>query len=340
MKKEVKLPKFFAENIINIENCYFMKPNLKDLKYLIMLYKRAIEYYAFINNMKLFKLYHNKLIQLTRNSNFMNFINNNIPVEKHVDENKLNNLLDKLKMKINLQSQEKIENNVLKINEKFKKNISNSENIINDLIQQQTINFKEKLKNKKIRNKNENINETNKSINNENFNENNTKNKIENINENINKNNEENRNINFDNVKQKNIKDENKPNLGYFLDENINKINKQCLNLYNEKIDKLLSIYNKLYNDKVQNSNKYIEVLAELNLMLSDSEDDNKYAIENIIESTKEENLKKMNEIINKSNIEVIKNNEKINPNEIYDNENINESTKELLEKIIDSINI
>ena len=45
MKKEVKLPKFFAENIINIENCYFMKPNLKDLKYLIMLYKRAIEYY-------------------------------------------------------------------------------------------------------------------------------------------------------------------------------------------------------------------------------------------------------------------------------------------------------
>lgn len=74
--------------------------------------------------------------------------------------------------------------------------------------------------------------------------------------------------------------------------------------------------------------------------MLPDSEDDNKYAIENIIESTKEENLKKMNEIINKSNIEVIKNNEKINPNEIYDNENINESTKELLEKIIDSINI
>ena len=340
MKKEVKLPKFFAENIINIENCYFMKSNLKDLKYLIMLYKRAIEYYAFINNMKLFKLYHNKLIQLTRNSNFMNFINNNIPVEKHVAETKLKNLLDKLKMKINLQSQEKIENNVLKINEKFKKNISNSENIINDLIQQQTINFKEKLKNKKIRNKNENINETNKSINNENFNENNTKNKIENINENINKNNKENRNINFDNVKQKNIKDENKPNLGYFLDENINKINKQCLNLYNEKIDKLLSIYNKLYNDKVQNSNKYIEILAELNLMLPDSEDDNKYAIENIIESTQEENLKKMNEIINKSNIEVIKNNEKINPNEIYDNENINESSKELLEKIIDSINI
>ncbi len=340
MKNEVKLPKFFAENIINIENSYFMKPNLKDFKYLIMLYKRAIEYYAFINNMKLFKLYHNKLIQLTRNSNFMNFINNNIPVEKHVDETKLKNLLDKLKMKINLQSQEKIENNVLNINEKFKKNISNSENIINDLIQQQTINFKEKLKNKKIRNKNENINETNKSINNENFNENNTKNKIENINENINKNNKENRNINFDNIKQNNIKDENKPNLGNFLDENINKINKQCLNLYNEKIDKLLSIYNKSYNDKVQNSNKYIEVLAELNLILPDSEDDKKHAIENIIESTQEENLKKMNEIINKSNIEVIKNNEKINPNEIYDNENINESSKELLEKIIDSINI
>lgn len=340
MKNEVKLPKFFAENIINIENSYFMKPNLKDFKYLIMLYKRAIEYYAFINNMKLFKLYHNKLIQLTRNSNFMNFINNNIPVEKHVAETKLKNLLDKLKMKINLQSQEKIENNVLNINEKFKKNISNSENIINDLIQQQTINFKEKLKNKKIRNKNENINETNKSINNENFNENNTKNKIENINENINKNNKENRNINFDNIKQNNIKDENKPNIRNFLDENINKINKQCLNLYNEKIDKLLSIYNKLYNDKVQNSNKYIEVLAELNLILPDSEDDKKHAIENIIESTQEENLKKMNEIINKSNIEVIKNNEKINPNEIYDNENINESSKELLEKIIDSINI
>ena len=340
MKNEVKLPKFFAENIINIENSYFMKPNLKDFKYLIMLYKRAIEYYAFINNMKLFKLYHNKLIQLTRNSNFMNFINNNIPVEKHVDETKLKNLLDKLKMKINLQSQEKIENNVLNINEKFKKNISNSENIINDLIQQQTINFKEKLKYKKIRNKNENINETNKSINNENFNENNTKNKIENINENINKNNKENRNINFDNIKQNNIKDENKPNIRNFLDENINKINKQCLNLYNEKIDKLLSIYNKLYNDKVQNSNKYIEVLAELNLILPDSEDDKKHAIENIIESTQEENLKKMNEIINKSNIEVIKNNEKINPNEIYDNENINESSKELLEKIIDSINI
>ena len=51
--------------------------------------------------------------------------------------------------------------------------------------------------------------------------------------------------------------------------------------------------------------------------MLSDSEDDNKYAIENMIESTQEENLKKMNEIINKSNIEAIKNNEKINPNEI-----------------------
>ena len=106
----------------------------------------------------------------------------------------------------------------------------------------------------------------------------------------------ENRNINFDNIKQNNIKDENKPNLGNFLDENINKINKQCLNLYNEKIDKLLSIYNKSYNDKVQNSNKYIEVLAELNLILPDSEDDKKHAIENIIESEKEKDNKEEKE--------------------------------------------
>ena len=305
MKKNnngIKLPKYFSENIIELENSYFRKPNLRDLKYLILLYKTAIEYYAFQNNMKLFLIYHYKLIRLTKSTTALNLFNNLNCEENKIEEVNLLNLLDKLKLKIKVDSQEIIENNLLKINNEFKQQEINTEKIINNSLIQQTNNFKEKLKNKKKRNKNEN---------------------------------KENENINYhisSNQTNQNIEN--------IIIENLEKINKECLKLYNERIEKILSLYNQLYNDKIENSNKYIEVLSELNLMLSEPQDNNsKIEIEKLINSAEERNKEKMNEIINKLKIEILKNIEKINSNELFDNDNINDISKQLLEKIVNTIN-
>ncbi len=307
MKKNnngIKLPKFFSENIIQLENSYFRKPNLRDLKYLILLYKTAIEYYAFQNNMKSFQIYHYKLIRLTKSTTALNLYNNINSEENKIEEVNLLNLLDKLKLKIHVDSQENIEKNVLKINNEYKQREINKEKIINDSLTKQTNNFKEKLKNKKKRNKNEK-NENQKINNNNNISSNQSNQNIENI-----------------------------------IVENLEKINEECSKLYNERIEKLLSLYNQLYNDKVENSNNYIEVLSELNLMLSEPQnDDSKIAIEELINSTKEENKEKMNEIINTLKNEILKNIEKIKSNELLDNDTINDISKQLLEKIVNTIN-
>ncbi len=306
MKKinnDIKLPKYFSENIIQLENSYFTKPNLRDLKYLILVYKNAIEYYALQNNMKSFQIYQKKLIRLT-NSNTALYLYNNINSEENkIEEVNLLNLLDKLKLKVNVDSQENIENNFLKINYEYKQREINTEKIINDSLIKQTNNFKEKLKNKKKRNKNEN--KENQNINNNIISSNQTNQNIENI-----------------------------------IIENLEKINEECSKLYNERIENLLSLYNQLYNDKVENSNKYIEVLSELNLMLSEPQDnDTKKVIEQLINSAKEESKEKINEIIHKLKNKIIKNIEKINSNELLDNDNINDISKQLLEKIVNTIN-
>ena len=98
MKKinnDIKLPKYFSENIIQLENSYFTKPNLRDLKYLILLYKNAIEYYALQNNMKSFQIYQKKLIRLT-NSNTALYLYNNINSEKNkIKKDNILNILNK-----------------------------------------------------------------------------------------------------------------------------------------------------------------------------------------------------------------------------------------------------
>ncbi len=278
-------------NKLEIKNSNFENSSPQNIKFLLNLYEKAVDYYSALNNEKYFdymvkiqKIMGNEKISKMLNE-FENKLNeennkkikenkqkenNNNENKNKVNENIENNNLEKKNSKENdFEKKNSSDSDTMKIsisNTEEEKNFMNQIDELNDILEKAKTE-EDVISEKKEENQNEKIKEEEKKEDNNNINENNN-----NINENNNNNNENNNNIteNNNNINKNN----NNINENEIKKEDDNKIDNNNNNI-NETNKKEKEEEEKNLSTNITKETIKISVdKNELNLNLDDDEDD------------------------------------------------------------------
>lgn len=348
------LPKYFFQNIIQLENAVLIEPNFFDIKSLCILYQRALEFYSFNQNILMVNAYQKKLKDLTENENIIAIAtkspNDTLYIEKKPDyedlRNRVKQRLKNEKTKSSLLRKESNDiinefnnclisaldiinddlckqNNYLKIQIKLKKNVikkqcllASVENIANDLIEKKKSSdmLSQRIHHKKRKST------YNPSINN------NALIKTMFI---------EKRKENKFNKKNKNAIEE------LFGTNLLDKINYLCQGMYDKKLNELILVLENMNDEKLIIALDHIEAMKEIDLMSQDTkEESEKLLIQKMKETMENETHKKNKELMIKFTKELEYKKLIISNEEISKNKEINNITNIIFDNAIKAITI
>lgn len=351
------LPRYFFGNIIQLENAILTEPTIFDIKSLCKLYQRALEYYSCNQNMLMRNAYQKKLKDLTENPIIISLMRN--PTDEAIYILKKPDYED-LRDRVNQRMKNEQIGSSLFINESndiinnFNNCLISGLDIITEDMIKQSNQLMNQIKNKKNSIKKQGLLASAEKVTNDCIQK--QQSSSDNIREEIirKRKNSYNPSTNNNsliqmitmektsNSQRLGNKERRRQTLESIFETNLlDKINYICQGMYDQQLNDLHIILEKMYDDKLIISLDHIEAMKEIDLMYQDAkEESEKIMIEKMKETMQDETNKKNNELSLKFTKTIDRKKMMIANEKVSDNEQINSIADMIFDNVIRAITI